>query len=201
MRPVHALVPSLNDCLNVCLPVCLPVCLTVCLTLLPLTARAQAPGPPPPEQLAAMKKLEWLVGQWKGEAVIEIGQGRQRTITQYEHVQIKQGGLLYLVEGKGTVRPDGQDQETTVFEALAVLSYDDMAKRYRWQAHTGGRYAEVQAEVGEKRIVWRLPRTTQGDVRYTITQTPAGEWHELGERSQDGATWTKFIELRLKKVK
>jgi hypothetical protein len=50
---------------------------------LAIAASAQAPAPPS-TQLDAMKKLDWMVGQWKGEARIEFAPGQQRTLTQTE---------------------------------------------------------------------------------------------------------------------
>src|SRR5262245_42562063 len=94
--------------------------------------RAQGPMPPA-AALQAMKQLDWLVGRWKGEAVIEYQPGQRRTINQTETVQSKLSGLVLLVEGVGTIRTPGEEREIPVFEALAVVSYDDQAKRYRWQ--------------------------------------------------------------------
>jgi hypothetical protein len=34
-------------------------------------------------------------------------------------------------------------------------------------------------------------------IRYTIRLDDKGRWFEIGERSTDGATWTKFFEMTL----
>src|SRR5262249_28174629 len=102
---------------------------------LAIAASAQAPAPPS-AQLDAMKKLDWMVGQWKGEARIEFAPGQQRTLTQTETVKSKLGGLVLLIEGSGTMKLPGREEEVPVFGALTAVSYDEKAKRYRWLAHT-----------------------------------------------------------------
>jgi len=173
--------------------------LALCATLLGSSALAQAPKASP-AQLEAMQKLDWLVGNWRGEAEIHVQPGQVQKIKQAESIQRKHGGALLLIEGTGSIRPPGQDVDVTVFEALAVITYDEANKRYRFHAHTGGHYSDAQATVSDGRIEWRLPRTTQGETRYTIQRTETGDWHEIGERSTDGVTWRKFIELKLKKL-
>ena len=49
---------------------------------------------PTSAQLDAMKKLDFLVGQWKGEGWISFGPGQRRTFTQTETIEPKLGGLL-----------------------------------------------------------------------------------------------------------
>ena len=52
---------------------------------------AQAPGPPA-AQLAEMKKLDFLVGQWQGAGWMEFGPGQRREFTGAENVETKAGG-------------------------------------------------------------------------------------------------------------
>jgi hypothetical protein len=34
-------------------------------------------------------------------------------------------------------------------------------------------------------------------VRFTMNLTDAGQWHEIGEFSMDGATWRQFLDFTL----
>jgi Protein of unknown function (DUF1579) len=162
-------------------------------------AEAQVPMPPT-AQLDAMKKLDWLVGQWKGEGSIEFAPGQQRAFSQKETVQRKLGGVVLLIEGSGSIRLPGRDEEVPAFSALAVVSYDEREKRYRWQAFTGGDYQEAETRLTNDGLQWTLPKTRTGMVRYTLHQTASGAWHEIGESSADGKTWRKFFEMTLRRA-
>src|SRR5262245_31732178 len=63
----------------------------------------------PAVQQEAMKKLSFLVGEWKGESWTEFVPGQRHTSTGTESVQRKLGGLLLVIEG--VHRRKGGDQE------------------------------------------------------------------------------------------
>lgn len=168
--------------------------------LLPAAAPAQPPGEANRE---ALKKLAFLEGKWAGEATIAAGPGREITLKQTEDVRLRVGGTVLVVEGVGRGRPPGRDQEVVLFNAMAVISYDPAAKAYRMTAHRAdGVAVEPTISVTDKGYAWAYKDAGQkADVRYTMTLTDAGEWHEVGEASADGKTWRKTFEMTLKKVK
>jgi hypothetical protein len=56
--------------------------------------------------------------------------------------------------------------------------------------------------VTEKGFAWGFKDAQSGiEVRYTMTFTPKGEWHETGQYTQDGKNWSQFIEMTLTRVK
>ena len=69
-----------------------------------------------------------------------VRRGERQEFTIVETVRRKVGGSVLLVEGRGTKKAD-KKEEVVVHEALAVVSYDGKARRYRWQSHDlrGGR--------------------------------------------------------------
>ena len=161
---------------------------------------AQPPGVPA-AQRDAMKKLDFLVGQWKGEGWMEFAPGQRRTFKGTETVQGKLDGLLLAVEGRHLGRPDDKGKEVVVHTAFGLVSYDEKAKRYRFQAFTGrGDHEDTEAKVSEGRLVWGTKVPQFGDVRYTIKLDEKGRWFEVGEVSQDGKAWRKFFEMTLERV-
>ena len=63
-----------------------------------------APGPgqdakAPAAQREAMKKLDFLEGQWKGESWTEFVPGQRQAARGTETVRSKLGGLLLTIEG------------------------------------------------------------------------------------------------------
>jgi hypothetical protein len=92
-------------------------------------------------------------------------------------------------------------KESVVHTAFAVLSYDEKANKYRFQAFTGsGNYAESEAKLGDKSLEWGLRTPQGGEIRYTIKLNPKGQWFEIGEFSRDGKEWQKFFEMTLDRV-
>ncbi len=49
-------------------------------------------------------------------------------------------------------------------------------------------------------FVWSMTHPQAGRVRYTI-RVDAGRWHEVGESSRDGISWSRFFEMGLARKK
>jgi hypothetical protein len=70
---------------------------------------AQTPRAPNVEaQRTAMKKLEFLVGDWSGEATVLRGPGQFAEMAQTESAQFKLDGLVLMIEGVGRTKIDGK---------------------------------------------------------------------------------------------
>ena len=155
---------------------------------------------PPAAQVEAVKKLDLWVGEWKGTGWASAGRDERHDFTIVEKVQRKVGGSVLLIEGRGTKKAD--KGEAVVHEALAVVSYDDKAKRYRWRAHDlRGLAIDVEPKVEDGGFEWGFKSEDRGvSVRFTI-KFDAKRWHEVGEASTDGKTWHKFLEMTLERQK
>lgn len=169
------------------------------LSILPVAmASAQThPAPAPPE----MKKLDFLVGQWKGEGWIEFRPGQRQTATVSESVQRKVEGTVLLIEGLGTIRMPDKPEEVPIHKAFAIIDYDVKAKLFRLRAYRAGDGAtDTEPKVGENSLVWGFRDARGGEVRFTIRLNDKGQWFEIGEYSSDGKTWRKFLEMTLTRV-
>ena len=167
--------------------------LLLAVTFLPAVVSAQSPAP---AQLQEMKKLDFLVGEWKGEGWTEFVPGQRRTSPINEVVQPKLGGMILLVEGLG------KKDEVVTHHAVGIISYDADAKLYRVRSYLiNGRSTDAEAKFVEKGFQWGF-QTPQGfGIRYTVKLTDKGEWFEIGEMSQDGKNWRQFHEMTLQRVK
>jgi uncharacterized protein DUF1579 len=162
-------------------------------------AAAQQPGA---DNREAMKKLDYLTGRWKGDATATLGKD-PRPLKQTEDVQYKLDGVVLLVEGVGRGKLPGKDEDGVLFHALAVMSYDSQAKKYKVNAYRmEGQSVDADLTLTERGFIWGFKQAKRGvEVKYTMTFTPKDEWHEIGEYSLDGKTWTKFLEMKLTRVK
>jgi hypothetical protein len=146
-------------------------------------------------QRREMKKLDWFVGRWKGTGWIQMGPQGRHEFTQTETIESKLDGLVLVIEGLGKAKEDG----STVHTALAFVSYDHHANKFRWHAFTPDGQIDTEAKVGTDTLEWSLQIPQRGQMRYTITKNEKGEWFEVGEMSQEDQTWRKFFEMTLQK--
>ena len=109
-------------------------------------------------------------------------------------------GLTYSVEGTGTKKgPDGKEMK--VHHAYAMIRWSPECKCYRFPSHTMmGSFADAEMRILGETVVWGF-KTNLGEFRYTIRNNAKGQWHEVGERSMDGKTWTPFFEMLLDRVR
>jgi hypothetical protein len=169
----------------------------LCLFAAP-AARAQAPST---QHLAEMKKLDFMVGHWVGDASFLMGPGQRQTFSMDEVVASKLGGALLAVEGIGKTKPADGSQPRVIHHAFGVLFYDASANRFTMRAYkSNGLFVDVDPKVGDRVVEWSYTDPRLGQVRYTMKLTERGEWHEIGEASRDGSTWSKFFEATLRKV-
>ena len=148
-------------------------------------------------QLREMKKLDWFVGHWKGTGWIQMGPQGRHEFTQSETIEAKLDGLVLVIEGAGKAKEDG----STVHTALAFVSYDHRANKFRWHAFTPEGQMDTEAKVGTDTLEWTLEIPKRGRMRYAITRNEKGEWFEVGEMIQEDQTRHKFFEMTLRKEK
>jgi hypothetical protein len=157
-----------------------------------------ADEPTPREiQQREMKKLDWLVGRWKGAGWILMGPQGRHEFTQTETIEAKLDGLVLVIEGLGKAKEDA----STVHAALAFVSYDHRAKTFRWHAITPEGQIDTVAKIGTNTLEWGLQIPQRGRMRYTITRNEKGEWFEIGEMIQEDQTGRKFFEMTLRREK
>jgi hypothetical protein len=78
-------------------------------------------------QRTAMKKLNFLVGRWAGEARVLRGSGEFLELVQTEEAEYKLDGLVLMIEGIGRNKFDGK----AALQALGFVSYDDQDGTWR----------------------------------------------------------------------
>ena len=165
----------------------------------PHTLWAQAPSMAGSDtSRARLAPLTWLVGEWSGPATITSG-GRTFALTQRETVQEAANGTVLMVRGRGSMT-DATGVEREVFQAAGLLSYDVGTQRFTWVSSGGSGHLGISAAtVNGSSFVWSMPDRGTIKTRYTISRTPEGAWYELGEESTEGVTWTRTLEMTLKR--
>lgn len=149
-----------------------------------------------------MGKLDFLVGEWKGDAWIQMGPGKRESVIQTEKVTAKAGGKVLLVEGVGRKQLEDGTAGEVVHDAIALISWNKAKSTYRFNAHVAQQESvDTTLDLtAPNTLVWGFD-TPQGKIRYTIRLTEKGQWNEVGEFSRDGAKWMKFFDMTLTKTK
>ncbi len=143
-------------------------------------------------QKEAMKKLDWMHGVWRGQAVTQSPQG-QHKVTQTERIGSFLGGTLTVMEGKGYTA-DG----SAGFNAFGVISYDAQTKSYwltSWALGRGGKFALTPTDTG---YIWEIPAGAT-TIRYTAT-VANGSWTEVGDYIAPGQPARRFLTMTLRRV-
>ena len=167
------------------------------LLFLAMPVFAQVPRAPDLEaQRAAMKKLDFLVGKWSGEAHIQRGAGEPDALLQTEEAQYKLDGLILTIEGVGRNKSDGK----TTLRAFGIVSYDDANGTYRMRAFNDGRYGETEIQLLDqgKGFTWRF---SVGQIKSSSVMriNDAGEWTELTELTIGAQPPRKYMDVRVSK--
>ena len=148
-------------------------------------------------QRTAMKKLEFLVGDWSGEATVLRGPGQFAEMAQTESAQFKLDGLVLMIEGVGRNKTDGK----VSLQALGLISFDDETGKYEMRAFNDGRWLETEVKLAEggNSISWGFAldafKTTT-----VLRINENGEWTEHGELTVGERAPQKMMDLKVRRI-
>jgi len=145
-----------------------------------------------------MRNLQFLVGEWAGEARVSRGPGQVADLAMTEKAQYKLDGLLLLIEGIGRVQSDGQP----VLQALGIISCDDERGTYHMRAFNDGRFLETDVTLSDDGcgMSWGF---ALGEFRTkaVLRINESGEWTELHELFIGSQPPKKLMELTVRRHK
>ncbi|MEO6041314.1 MAG: DUF1579 domain-containing protein [Croceibacterium sp.] len=163
------------------------------LTAVPAAAQQRPQAELLAAQKAALAKLAWMDGEWRGPAVTQTETGEHR-VTQTERIGPMIDGTLKVVEGRG-FNPDG----TKGFNAFGVISFNPYSSKYEFRAYAQGNAGTFAINPTSDGYVWETPAGPGMIIRYTATLA-GGTWTEVGDRIAAGKPAVRFFEMHLKRV-
>jgi hypothetical protein len=166
--------------------------------LIAVASPAAAQGPYDPAtriaaQRAAMARLAYLDGVWRGPAWTLTPQGRREMI-QAERIGPFLGGSVLVMEGRGYTA-DG----AVAFNAFGVVSFDPVTSRYSLTSWAMGFTGTFPLRLTDDGYVWEAPAGPGATMRYTAV-IQGDSWHEIGERIAGDAPPVRIVELNLRRV-
>ena len=158
----------------------------------PVLAQAESATTIMAAERAALEKLAWMNGQWRGEAITQTHGGEHR-VTQTERIGDFLGGTIKLLEGRGF----GADGKVG-FNAFGVISCDPATGRYTLHSYAQGRAGDFVLTPTIDGYVWEIPAGPM-TIRYTA-KVAEGVWTETGERIAPGKPPEQFVIMRLRRI-
>jgi len=168
-----------------------------CLAVLMLGAGSAAAQQQPDGSAnrAAISRLSFMLGRWRGEAWMDRG-GRRMQTTMTETVELELDGTVLLVQGRGVMQTS--QGERVVHQALGVLYFDAATEAYVLRSWVGaGHTGEFAVTVRDSSVSWS--RSVPGGQVRNTARFNGGIWHEIGEFSADGAVWHQVMEIRARR--
>ena len=172
-------------------------CLAALLLILAAASPARA-EPSSPTARAEMAKIAQMAGHWQGGGWIDMPAGRNFS-TSEERIEMRLDGAALLIEGLHRDPRSG----VVNHHALAIIAWDDARREYRFaSALASGRTGYFPARLEGRSFIWTIAVPNGPTSRFTISLDDPDKWREVGEQSRDGgATWVKFFEMNLERVK
>jgi hypothetical protein len=166
--------------------------------LLLLASPALAQAPPGADTLlalqrAAMAKLSFMDGVWRGPAWTILPGGTRHSVTQTERIGPFLGGAVKVIEGRGYGAND-----SVTFNAFGIVSYDPTRKAHTLHSYAMGMAGDFVFMPADSGYSWEIPAGTM-TIRYTAV-VRRGKWREIGERVVTGGDAIQFFEMNLARV-
>ena len=161
----------------------------------PVAGVAQVPVQPAGSaaQREAVGALDFLDGEWRGQAIVHGADGVE-TLTQTERVGSLLGGSIKVIEGRGYAA-DG----STVFNAMAVLSWNEREGRYNFRSWANGFSGDYRFERTDDGFRWETPAGPNARIEY-VAVVRYGVWREVGTFFMEGQPPRQMIEMRLTQI-
>lgn len=145
---------------------------------------------------AALRPVAKMAGQWEGIAEARMGPGTTLRIAQEEDIVWGASNTVLMIRGTGR-GTTGADSGRVVFEAAALIWYDQEQDRLQMVSHRDGQSVEPQLEFRADTMFWGF-EVPGGRVRYATVLTDS-TWTEVGHFIREGAPPFEIVRLRLRR--
>ncbi len=166
------------------------------------TTESKTPPRPGDECRDALSKVDFVIGNWKGEGWTTPPSGQPARFVIKETYAYRGSKDLMDMEGRfADILPDGSVSPIEDY-ALGILFYDAGSQEYRmWHYGSNGRFFTVKMDVDFKARSIRYSRTMENGTqsKFTLTVGEDNVWVSKVEVLRPDSTWLKVMEFRMKK--
>ena len=168
--------------------------LVVAASISPALAEPVKPVTPTATLTAPMSKVAFMRGVWRGPGHGTSMGGKPYAVTQTERMGPLLGGDIVVIEGRGYNADD-----TTGFNAFAVVSYDSRANKYELRSYAQGNSGTFELHLTADGYFWEIPAGPDAIIRFTAT-VKGKSWREVGELLAKGKPPVQTFEMNLTRV-
>jgi hypothetical protein len=154
----------------------------------------------------AMKKLDFVIGKWKGEGWLLVGPGQRYPFSVTELYSYRCNGQV--IDGEGRFRAQGapEDAGSSTNYGLGMIYFDRPSGEYRmWHyGGSGSTFAFTQKiEIdAERRALHYINQDAKGETyRFGFTIDQDDILTARSERQKPDGTWYVSMEFRMRRVK
>lgn len=162
----------------------------------PMAATSQTPASVPQEQ---MRKLDFLVGDWKGKGWMYRVDGSRVEFSQSAKVKGEPDSSMLSVKGMKRYKVNFPSFSYFSRPSSVTIFYDEGANLYRWRPKNSKNPFKAKL-IDSQTLRWEMEFYGGNDTRTTIKVTEDGEWHETLELLLTTG-WFKAEESVIKRVK
>ena len=157
------------------------------------------------DERAAMKKLDFIIGQWKGEGWMLIGPDQRFPFSVTESYSYRCNGVI--VDGEGRFKPQGipEDEETRIMYGLGMIYFNRHSGEYRMWHYGGSRSGFVFTQKIEINMEQKSLHYTNKDAdgetyKFGFAIDEEGILTAQTERQRPDGTWYISMEFQMRRV-
>lgn len=142
------------------------------------------------EQLA-IKKLDFLIGNWAGEGQSFNEEGLASDYFDTEDVSYDVNQSIVVI------RANGYKNEENTYSLHTIIHYDSTLKHYWYRPFTAKGARQYRCDLIEQQLLCLNP---SNNFRLTFQRLGNGQWNEFGERLTPDGRWIKTFETKLNPI-
>lgn len=150
-------------------------------------------------QVAAMQRIENMLGEWMGQGWFMIGEKRIE-ISQWVLSEAQAQGQVFSTRDKIQRRIEPLPPPRA--SSFGVFTFDEKSGKYRGTTYFEGQVNVQEIEVNEPNLITSRNVAPDGSLRrFRLDVRQPGLWLETMEISHDnGANWTPIYEVTMRRA-
>lgn len=135
-------------------------------------------------QQEKMKQLNYMIGDWLGTSTLYKNDTIDKQVPAFEKIAYKLDQNIITI-----------DLQSESLQLHTIIYYDETAETYYYNPYSSKGARKLTAKFEDGKFIVKASENS----RFIFTLTPEGDFHEYGERFENGK-WSKFFEDILKRM-
>ena len=147
-----------------------------------------------------IKKLNFLFGEWDGNAKIRFSPTEEYPFTIHESASYKLDSTAFYIEGIAKIDIGGE--ERIVGQGLGIITYDLKANEYRMlHCEANGATFSAPVTIENNKMDYYSTDSNGLKLHVKINVGKDGVWTETVDKYEEGKGWQLFREYTVQRIK